>query len=77
METEVKIVELPIAPEALWLVVALVLIFFITISMIFTYHWKKYGVDNNPKIFAKSLYWIVSIILIVIMTVAVSAFDYL
>ncbi len=77
MDLDIRIIDLPVAPEFLWFVLALLIIFFIIISSILTYHWKIYGLDHNPKVFAKSIFWIVSIILIFVMTLAVTGFEYL
>jgi len=68
-------INLPIAPEFLWLILAILIIVFISISTILTYHWKSYGIYHNPKIFAKSIFWIISILFIFIMTLAVTGFE--
>jgi len=72
-----EVVEITVAPELLWFILFLVLLFFIFMTIVFTYHWKHYGVGNNPKIYAQSIYWIVSIILIIIMAGAITFFEYL
>ena len=75
--TESQITELTVVPEFLWFMLAIALLFFISMSFVFHYHWKKYGVEDNPKVFAKSLYWIASFILIIVMVVSLMTFEYL
>jgi hypothetical protein len=70
-----KIIEINFPSEILWFLLAVALIFFMIMSFVFRYHWKKYGVDDNPKVFAKSLYWIISFMLIALMTVAIVIFE--
>jgi divalent metal cation (Fe/Co/Zn/Cd) transporter len=72
---QTKDITLNIPVEFLWFVLALALIFFIIMSFIFRYHWKEYGVYDNPKVFAKTLYWIVCFMLIVLMAVALIVFE--
>jgi hypothetical protein len=45
------------------------------ISGVLSYHWRYYGVKDNPKVFAKTIYWIVAFILIAIMTVALLSYE--
>lgn len=70
-----KIVELNIPSEILWFMMSIAILFFILMSFVLNYHWKKYIIQDDPKIFAKGLYWIVSFILIIVMAVAVVAFE--
>jgi len=72
-----KIMDIPISAEFLWFALAILIVFFLVMSMILSYHWKNYGVDNNPKIFARAVFWVVSVILIVVMAFAATGFDYL
>lgn len=64
-----------IPAEFLWFLLAMGIIFFFTMAWIFTHHWKYYGVKGNPKVFAKTLFWVVSVILILVMTLAITAFE--
>lgn len=70
-----KYINIPIAPEFLWFLLAIGILFFITIGAILTYHWKKYGLENNPKVFARTLFWIVSTALVFIMALAIIGFE--
>ena len=64
-----------ISPDLLWGLLAGVLFIFLMVSFIFEYHWNHYGVNKNIKRFAQTLFWLVSVILILIMAVALFAFD--
>lgn len=55
-----------IPSDVVWGVLILVLLVFITVSWMLHYHFRYYGVKDNPKVFAKSLFWIISILLILI-----------
>ncbi len=64
-----------ISPDYLWGIFALILFVFLIISFVFEYHWNHYGVNKNIKRVAQSFFWIVSIILILVMTFALFTFD--
>lgn len=72
-----KIVQIitSIQPDFLWGFLAFVLFIFLIIALILQYHWKHYGIEGSGKIFAKSIFWIVSIFLILIATFALVAFE--
>ena len=69
------ILNLGIPSEILWFFLAIGIIFFLTMAWIFTHHWKYYGIQGNPKVFAKTLFYVVSVILILVMTLAITAFE--
>ena len=64
-----------IPPEVLWGITSLVLVFFLISGLVLNYHWKNYGIGNNPRVFAKTLFWLVSLILIGVMTIAVLYYE--
>jgi hypothetical protein len=64
-----------ISPDLLWGILAIFLLFFITVTIVLQYHWKYYGIKNNPKIFTKSIHWIISLVLILTMTFALLAYE--
>lgn len=68
-------IKFQVAPDILWGILALVLAGFLIVSAALNYHWKYYGIENNPKIFAKSFFWVVSFGLILIMTTALVAYE--
>ena len=68
-----QIVSIP--PEFLWGLLALILFGFLIISFVFEYHWNHYGVNKNIKKVAQTFFWIISIVLILIMTFALFTFD--
>ncbi len=63
-----------ISPDYLWGILALGLFAFLIVAMILQYHWKQYSVSGG-KIFAKSIFWIVSVFLVLIATFAIVAFE--
>ncbi|HRY30903.1 MAG TPA: hypothetical protein P5328_00725 [Candidatus Paceibacterota bacterium] len=71
-----KIIDLPIAPEFLWFILAFLIILFIAIYLILIYHWKSYGLEHNPRIFARTIFWIIAIVLILIMAFSITGFEY-
>jgi hypothetical protein len=75
MTENIKQINIPIAPEFLWFMLAIGILFFITVGGVLAYHWKKYGLENNPKVFAKTLFWTVSIALVFIMVLAIIGFE--
>lgn len=70
------IIPLNISAELLWGVVGLVIIFFIIFGMVFSYHWRYYGIEGNHRVFVKSIYFIGGIVLILAMVVFLGAYAY-
>jgi uncharacterized membrane protein len=68
-------IEAVVPPDILWGLLAIILLAFITAALMLNHHWKYYGIKDNPKIFAKSLFWIVSFILILIATISLLAYE--
>ncbi|HMP67196.1 MAG TPA: hypothetical protein PKA60_00400 [Candidatus Paceibacterota bacterium] len=77
IEVVTKNIDLSISPQFLWFLLLIITLIFIIMYFVFRYHWKSYGVSDNPKVFASPLFWIVSILLLVIMAFAVTGFEYL
>jgi hypothetical protein len=67
--------NLSVSPDFMWGLLALGLFLFLGISFILNYHWRYYGVKDNPKVFAKTIYWMVAFILIGIMTIALLSYE--
>ena len=57
--------SIKISANALWTIFAFILFIYIVISSILYYHWKQYSLGNPKIIFAKSLYFVVSAVLII------------
>ena len=68
-------INIVISPDVLWGILSLFLIFFLAITLTLQHHWKYYGIKDNPKIFTKSIHWLISIILILIMTASILAYE--
>lgn len=64
-----------ISPDYLWGLLALILFAFLIVSFVFEYHWNHYGVNKNIKRVAQTIFWLVSIILILVMTFALFTFE--
>lgn len=76
---EQKILEIPlnISVNFLWAVFIFAILIFSLFSWILVHHWGYYGVKGNNKIFAKSLYFIGSIISIILAFVFIGAYSIL
>ncbi|HMO78636.1 MAG TPA: hypothetical protein PJ997_00390 [Candidatus Paceibacterota bacterium] len=72
-----KNIELPISSGAMWMTLLILIIVFVIMYFVFSYHWKSVGIEENPKVFARPLFWIVSVLLIIVMTLSVAGFEYL
>mgnify|MGYP001580052710 CR=1 len=46
-----------------WLVFALAMAVFVSISLVLLYHWRMYGIKSRRIIIAETVYFIVSVIL--------------
>lgn len=73
MNTASEIV-IPLGPGMLWIVFAVSLFIFIGISAALVYHWNYYGVKNREEIFAKSLYFIGGIFMLIAQVVCIGAY---
>lgn len=67
--------NLVVPPVFLWALLLVFILVFITTSLILHHHWKYYGIGGNPKIFVKTLHWIISICLIILMAIALLAYE--
>ncbi len=59
----------------LWAMLAFSIIFFIIITVVLHHHWKYYGIHENPNIFVKVMHWVISIVLIILMTIALLIYE--
>lgn len=75
MDVAHRILEVPITTQMLGIFFTALVIFFIIISSIFVYHWRYYGVEGNHRVFAKSLYFVIGIGLILAMLVSLVIFN--
>lgn len=66
-----------INPTFLWIFLISFIFIVIIITFIFNKYWEKYGVSKSIKNFAISIFWIVSIFLIIIMSASLIAYEYL
>ncbi|NCS98593.1 hypothetical protein GW764_00215 [Candidatus Parcubacteria bacterium] len=75
MENLEKIINIPLPPEILWILFAGVVVFFLVMAFILGHHWKYYGIKGNSKVFARALFWIIAVFLIVLMVSAILFFE--
>lgn len=69
------IISVPITPGVLWIAWVVILVAYITISWVLMHHWKYYGVAGNNRIFAKGLYFVGGISLLVVMVLLIGAYS--
>ena len=55
-----------IPPVFLWAIFAVVLFLYIVMSIIFVYHWNRYGGKNMIILVGSSVYFLVSVVLIAV-----------
>lgn len=68
--------EFIVKSNVLWSVFGIALIVFVVMSMVFVYHWQYYGVKGNHRVFAKGLYFVGGIFLLVLMFYAIGGYTY-
>ena len=55
-----------ITPQALWIVLLSIFVFFGLFSLILIYHWRKFGMKNKKIAFMEFLFFSVSFFLILV-----------
>ncbi len=66
---------LKIPAELLWGFLVIFILIFIFFSFSIKHHWKYYGIKDNPKISIKVIFWLISIVLILLMMVSVVFYE--
>lgn len=69
-----SLIKFTLEPQILWIAFALAIVIFATMSFIFIYHWRYYGIAGNHRIFAKNLYFIIGITLLVAMFISITLY---
>ena len=59
----------------LWGIFSLFLVFFIAISLTLRFHWNNYSSTNNPKHFIKTVFWVISFVLIILAALSLLTFE--
>lgn len=67
--------ELIISVDFLWGIFILVILAFLFITWVIHYHFRYYGIKDNSKIFAKGLFWFVSMVLILVAFFAIFGYE--
>jgi len=70
-----KVINIPFPSEVLWFLFAGIVAFFLVMTFIFHHHWKYYGIKGNSKVFARALFWIISVFLILMMILSILFFE--
>ena len=71
------ILNLPIHIGYLWFIYGVVVLIYLVMSLVFIHHWKYYGVEGSSQIFAKSLYFIGGLIILIALAVCLGSYNYL
>lgn len=58
------ILKLAITPTLLWILFYAVILFWAIFSIVFVYHWRRYGRQTTLVITVETIYFVVSIALI-------------
>jgi len=58
------VVKLAILPIHMWVLFLISVLVFSVVSVALMFHWRYYGVKENPRVFVRGLYFIISIILL-------------
>lgn len=58
------VIKLAILPIHMWVLFLIALLIFIAVSVALVFHWGYYGVKENPRVFVRGLYFIISIIIL-------------
>lgn len=58
--------HLPINNVHLWATFIVIIVLFVVVSFVLSFHWQYYGVKGNPRVYVKGLYFIISIIILLI-----------
>jgi hypothetical protein len=70
-------VVINVPSEVLWGIFLIVVVIFSMISWVLVHHWNYYGIKGNNKIFAKSLYFIGGLTILVIAILLLGSYDFL
>ena len=73
---DVFVLSFPFNPAVLWFVWMLLVIAFITVSWILVHHWGYYGVKENRKVFAKTIYFIGGIAGLLLLSLVITGFNF-
>ena len=68
------VLKLAITPAVLWILFFATIIFWSIFSIVFVYHWNRYGQQTAIIVTAETIYFVVSIILIGLAFAALNLF---
>lgn len=73
-KTSDLVISLPITSAILWFIWLVMVIIFIVVSWMLHHHWKYYGVKGNHRIFAKALYFVIGITILIVLAIFIGAY---
>jgi hypothetical protein len=71
------VLSVPIAPSVLWALWFLLLCSFCCVSWMLVHHWGYYGVKENRKVFAKTLYFVGGIGGLLLLAIFIGAYSFI
>jgi len=74
---DIFILSIPLSPKILWSVWFLALCAFVFVSWVLVHHWGYYGVKENRKVFAKTIYFVGGIGAIIVSALFITAFSFI
>lgn len=71
-----QIIDLPIQPWMLWLIIVFSILFFLIITFVLRYHWNYYGVEKeSQQSLVKFLFFVLPVFLIILMALSAISFE--
>lgn len=58
----------------LWWFLAVAILIFIVMSLILNHHWSYYGIKEHERVYARAVYYIIGIGLLMLMTFLVAGY---
>jgi hypothetical protein len=71
------VINLPLQSGYLWFAYGIFVLLYLIMSLVFLHHWKYYGVEGSSQIFAKGLYFMGGIVILVALAVCLGSYNYL
>lgn len=69
------IIPLPINTFALWVLYFLMFGIWIVFTLIFMHHWNYYGMNDNKRLMAKTVYFVISAVLLLAGAFLIGVYD--
>ena len=56
----------PALKTVLWPIFAIIVVVYVIVSVVLLYHWRRYALHNKRVAFAETLYFLVSVVALVV-----------